>query len=179
MVTELDKLKRAKEYMQKLAKGVDPLTDTALPADTALNNDRLSRCFAYVADVLQKAVDNGVRTSGWQKPFSVAADELKRVVLSDQSVSISVFVKAVNDAVGNDGMKKLNHTTLTKWLVDEGFLRVVQDGDNKTHKELTEKSAGIGMSSEVRDGQSGAYTMDLYNRQAQQFLLDNLLSIVS
>ncbi len=179
MVTELDKLKRAKEYMQKLAKGVDPLTDTALPADTALNNDRLSRCFAYVADVLQKAIDNGGRTSGWQKPFSVTADELKRVVLSDQSVSISVIVKAVNDAVGDPRRKKLTHTTLLKWLVDEGFLRVVQDGDNKTHKELTEKSAGIGMSSEVRDGQGGAYTIILYNRQAQQCLLDNLLSIVS
>lgn len=179
MVTELDKLKRARTYLQKLAKGVDPLTDTALPADTALNNDRLSRCFVYVAEVLQNVIDNGGRTSGWQKPFAVTADELKRVVLSDQPVSISAFVKAVNDAVGNDGMKKLTHTTLTKWLVEEGFLRVVKDDENKTHKELTEKSAGIGMSSEVRDGQSGAYTMILYNRQAQQFLLDNLLSIVS
>ncbi len=179
MVTELDKLKRAKEYMHKLAEGIDPITDTKLPADTVLNNDRLSRCFAYVADVLQKAIDSGGRTSGWQKPFSVTADELKKVALANEPVSISVFVKAVNDAAGDAGRKKLTHTTLTKWLVDEGFLRVVQDGDNKTHKELTEKSAGIGMSSEVRDGQSGAYTIILYNRQAQQFLLDNLLSIVS
>lgn len=179
MVTEIDKLKRAKEYLQKLAEGIDPITDSELPDDTALNNVRLSRCFFYVAEVLQKVIDNGGRISGWQKPFAVTADELKRVVLSDQPVSISVFVKAVNDAVGNDGMKKLTHTTLTKWLVDEGFLRVVKDDESKTHKELTEKSAGIGMSSEVRDGQSGAYTIILYNRQAQQFLLDHSLSILS
>jgi hypothetical protein len=90
-----------------------------------------------------------------------------------------VFVKAVNDAINDAQRKKLTHTTLTKWLVEEGFLRVIQDDDNKTHKELTEKSAGIGMTSEVRDGQNGSYTIILYNRQAQQFLLDNLLSIVS
>jgi hypothetical protein len=179
MITEVDKLKRAKEYLQKLAEGIDPITDTALPDDTALNNERLSRCFAYVAEVLQKVIDNDGRTSGWQKPFFITADDVKRVTLTDQPVSISIFVKAVNDAVGDTGRKKLTHTTLTKWLVEKGFLRVVQDGDNKTHKELTEKSAGIGLSSEVRNGQSGAYTAILYSMQAQQFLLDHLLSIVS
>jgi len=179
MVTEIDKLKRAKEYMHMLAEGIDPITDTKLPADTVLNNARLSRCFAYVAEVLQKVIDNGGRTSGWQKPFFITADEIKRVTLTDQPVSISAFVKAVNDAVGDAGRKKLTHTILTKWLVEIGYLRVVQDADNKTHKELTEKSAEIGISSELRNGQSGAYTAILYSRQAQQFLLDHLLSIVS
>ena len=101
MVTEIDKLKRAKEYLQKLSEGIDPITDTALPADTALNNVRLSRCFTYVAEVLQKVIDSGGKGLGWQRPFFVTAEEIKRVRLSDQPIPISAFVQAVNDAVGD------------------------------------------------------------------------------
>lgn len=56
---ETDKLKRARMYMEKLAKRVDPITDTQLPSDTVLNNVRLSRCFTYVAGVLGKLIDAG------------------------------------------------------------------------------------------------------------------------
>lgn len=56
---EMDKLKRARMYMEKLAEGIDPITDTELPSDSVLNNVRLSRCFAYVARVLGRLVDTG------------------------------------------------------------------------------------------------------------------------
>jgi hypothetical protein len=49
MITELDKQKRAKEYLDKLAEGIDPLTHEPLPQDTVLNNVRLARCFFYVS----------------------------------------------------------------------------------------------------------------------------------
>ncbi len=178
MITELDKLKRAKEYMIKLADGVDPIGGQQLPDDTVLNNERLSRCFAYVAEILQKVIDSGGKGLGWQRPFFITAEEIKRVRLSDQPVPISAFVQAVNEAVGDLGRKNLAHSTVTKWLADQGYLRVVQDADRKTHKELTGKSAEIGISSEERTGQSGTYAAILYDRRAQQFILDNLLSIV-
>ena len=47
-MTELEKLHKAKLYMDKLANGTDPITGADLPDDTALNNVRLSRCFFYV-----------------------------------------------------------------------------------------------------------------------------------
>lgn len=56
---EMDKLKRARMYMEKLAEGIDPITDMELPSDTVLNNVRLSRCFCYVAGVLGKLIDAG------------------------------------------------------------------------------------------------------------------------
>ena len=178
MITEVDKLKRAKEYMQKLAEGTDPITDTKLPVDTALNNPRLSRCFSYVTEVLQKVIDSGGKGLGYQRPFFITEDEIKRVKLSDQPIPISAFVQAVNDAVGDLGRKNLSHITITKWLAGQGYLRVVQDEDNKTHKALTEKSAEIGISSEERTNQSGTYMAILYDRHAQQLLLNNLLAML-
>jgi hypothetical protein len=43
--------------MDKLANGIDPITDAELPGDSALNNIRLSRCFFFVSDVLRRAIE--------------------------------------------------------------------------------------------------------------------------
>lgn len=51
-MTELEIMQRAKQYMKKLAKGIDPITNMKVPDDSALNNVRLSRCFLYVAGIL-------------------------------------------------------------------------------------------------------------------------------
>ncbi len=37
-MTEAEKLQRAKLYMDKLANGIDPITDTEIPGDSILNN---------------------------------------------------------------------------------------------------------------------------------------------
>ncbi len=58
MATELEMLERAKVYMEKLANGIDPISDTDARDDDCINNVRLSRCFFYVADVLGKVIDN-------------------------------------------------------------------------------------------------------------------------
>lgn len=59
MITELDKLNRAKEYLDKLAEGQDPFTGEELFNDKVLNNVRLSRCFFYVSGVLSPIIANG------------------------------------------------------------------------------------------------------------------------
>lgn len=41
-MTELEILQRAKMYMDKLAQGVDPITDREMEDDTVLNNVRLT-----------------------------------------------------------------------------------------------------------------------------------------
>ena len=48
-MTDLETIKRAKLYMEKLANGIDPITDKEAPEDDIINNVRLSRCFFYVS----------------------------------------------------------------------------------------------------------------------------------
>ena len=38
-MTELEKIKRAKMYIEKLSNGIDPITNNKLPDDTVLNNE--------------------------------------------------------------------------------------------------------------------------------------------
>ena len=52
-MTELEKIERAKMYMDKLANGIDPISGSEIPDDDIINNVRLSRCFFFVSDVLR------------------------------------------------------------------------------------------------------------------------------
>ena len=58
-MTELETLKRAKMYVDKLANGVNPLNDEHVKDDDVINNVRISRCLFYVSSVLSKVIDNG------------------------------------------------------------------------------------------------------------------------
>ena len=58
-MTELETLKRAKMYMDKLAQGIDPITDTEIDGDSCLNNVRLARCFFYISGVLDRLIARG------------------------------------------------------------------------------------------------------------------------
>lgn len=180
MVTELDKLRRAKEYLEKLAEGLDPITGEELPQDTALNNIRLSRCFFYVSGVLGQVIANGgwIGKPGAQEPFYITDEELARVNVSDTPVSVSALVKAVNDAVADPGRKKLAVITVTSWLAKEGYLKTQETEPGKHKKVLTDKSASIGMSSELREGTRGTYEIMLYDKKAQRFLIDNIPNIL-
>ena len=68
-MTELEKIERAKMYMDKLANGINPIDDTMAPDDDLINNVRLSRCFFFVSDVLRQVIENGgTKTAVNKKP---------------------------------------------------------------------------------------------------------------
>lgn len=56
-MTELETMQRAKQYIHKLANGIDPLTDRPLPHDTVLHQVRISRCFFYVETLIDRAIE--------------------------------------------------------------------------------------------------------------------------
>ena len=59
MPTELEIMKHAKEYIDKLANGIDPFSDKPVPDGDIINNVKLSRCFFYISGILEKVIENG------------------------------------------------------------------------------------------------------------------------
>ena len=66
-MTELEIMQRAKMYMEKLAQGIDPISDQEIPEDSVLNNVRLARCFFYVSGVLDQVIANGGKVASSPK----------------------------------------------------------------------------------------------------------------
>ncbi len=181
-MTELEKLKRAKMYLDKLANGIDPLTDTEVPEDNALNNVRLSRCFFYVSDVLRQVIDNG----GCVKPvmpsakadYELSPDCRSSLTFSDEPLQISRFVEQLNSCVDVGQMKKLTATVVTDWLLDKGFLEQVELEDGRKNRQPTPLGHKIGLSDEMRTGQRGTYKAVFYNEEAQRFVVNHLDEIL-
>ena len=84
-MTELEIMQRAKMYMDKLAQGIDPISDQEMPEDSVLNNVRLARCFFYVSGVLDQVIANGGNVKKTpKKDFYVTEEELRRIAVSQE-----------------------------------------------------------------------------------------------
>lgn len=180
-MTELEIMQRAKMYMDKLAQGIDPITDREVPEDSVLNNVRLVRCFFYVSDILKQVIDNGGEVSKkvYVRNFSITPEQLSRVRILQTPVRITQLADAINQAVDDPEMKKISVIAITNWLLAKGFLEKQLTADGKTQRIPTEAGTQIGLSTQIRHSDRGEYLAVLYDAQAQQFVLDNLFAILS
>lgn len=182
-MTELEKMRQAKSYMDKLADGIDPITGAEMPENSVLNNVRLSRCFFFVSDILRQAIDNGGRVGAVKSvkrdDFSLSEETMRSFPFSGQPVSISAFASVINGLIDVDSMKKLTTTVITGWLLDKGFLELREYPDGKKTRQPTKQGEYIGLSTELRDGKYGEYRVVLYNEDAQRFVIDNLDAMLS
>lgn len=180
-MTELETMQRAKMYMDKLAQGIDPITNQEIPQDSTLNNVRLARCFFYVSDVLGQVIANGGVIGGKPKlqPFAIDMEQLSRVQISQEPVRVTQLVDLIAAAVDNPQMKKLSTTVITNWLLEKGFLEKQTTPDGKSRRVPTQNGLLLGLFTQTRQGQYGEYQAVFYNAQAQQFVLDNLAAILA
>ena len=75
-------------------------------------------------------------------------------------------------------LEKIEYTK-SLWLVDIGMLKVIENSEGKKKKYPTEIRESIGISTETRKGMYREYIVVVYNREAQQFVNDNLNSVIS
>ena len=100
-MTELEIMQHAKDYVDKLAQGIDPLTGQEVPENDVINNVRISRCLFYVSDVLRQVIENGgiqVKTvkNSEKMPFSLSFEERGCYPFGDWPVTVSVIAQKAN-----------------------------------------------------------------------------------
>lgn len=180
-MTEQETMQRAKMYMDKLAQGIDPLTNQEVHDDSVLNNVRLARCFFYVSNVLGQVIANGGVIGGKPKldPFVINMDQIAKVRISQEPVRVTQLVDMISEVVNNPGMRKLKTTAITDWLMEKGFLEKQTNPDGKSRRVPTQNGLMIGLSTQTRQGQYGEYQAVFYNADAQQFVLDNLSAMLT
>lgn len=184
-MTELEKIERAKTYMDKLANGMNPIDDTMAPDEDIINNVRLSRCFFFVSDVLRQIIENGGITSSVvgkkikKLPLSIPFDKRSQFDYSEKPISVSEIAKRVNALVNTENMKKLTYSGILSWLTEIGMMEWALTSDGKRTKHPTPIGKENGISIEDRIGNKGPYQVIVYNSQAQHFIVDNLDAILA
>ena len=176
-MTELETLERAKMYMEKLANGINPIDGSVIPDEDVVNNVRLSRCFFYVADVLRQVIDNGgvaAQKKAKKEPFAFPVEKRNDFAFSDAPLTISEIVKNINELLADENMTKLTTPMVTDWLVSINILFNEMNAEGKTVKRPSPQGLPLGVGVDNRTSLNGPYSVVVYDREAQHFIIDNL-----
>lgn len=126
-------LKHAKVYIDKMASGINPLTDEAVKEDDLLNNIRIARCLFYVSSVLADVLTNSRSNSKKinKIPFYLEEEIVQKYDYSDEYLSISKIVSQINRLKQNDNMSNLKATDVCLWLLNIGLLKEIESNGKK------------------------------------------------
>lgn len=180
-MTELETLERAKLYMEKLARGINPIDGSIIPDGDIVNNVRISRCFFYVADVLGRVIHNGGVTAPKKQKkaaFCLSAEKRGDFEFSAAAIPVSEIAKRINALIDSESMSTLSYNAIRDWLISLGMLEEVQDSNGKSVKHPTAQGRSMGILLEERMGSGGTYFVVIYTLDAQRFIIDNLDAII-
>ena len=184
-MTELEKIERARMYMDKLANGIDPIDDSAIPDGDVIHNVRLSRCFFFVSDVLRQVIENGgIKPAAERKrpkklPLEIPFEQRSRFPFSEVLVTASEIAKRVNPLTESDAMKKLTYADILAWLTEIGMMEWAPAPGGKRTKRPTAVGEENGVSVEQRTSSNGDYQVVVYSEAAQHVIIDNLDAILA
>ena len=183
-MADVERILKAKIYIDKLANGIDPITNKAIPMDSTVNNIHVSRCLFYVSSVLSQLIENDKDLKGKHKrvkkqPFHVTEEMKNEFYFIKIPISISNIMEMINSTADLNTIKRLPSTAVTGFLIDRGFLYINLDENGKKRKLPTEKGNRLGISTEIRQGMYGEYKIVLYDEFAQRYIIDNLDEIIN
>lgn len=181
-MTELEKIAYAKMFIDKLANGINPIDNQPVAENDVVNNVRLTRCFFYVSDVLRQVIENGgtdVVKKKTKAPFNITWEQLSNYHYSTSPISISEIARRINELIDTERMKKVTYKQLTTWLLSIGVLAEQTDESGKTSKYPTSDGEQLGISLVLRQSLRGEYKVVVYNKDAQSFILNHLISMIS
>lgn len=135
-----------------------------------------------MSDILRQVIDNNgviknVETS--KKTFFLSADSLSKYSFSDNPISASEIVKRLNDLADLNLCRKLKYSDIANWLISIGALEVIKLENGKSTKMPTMQGEALGISIESRRSIKGEYVVVVYNKNAQQFIIDNIAAIIN
>lgn len=177
---DLQKLITLIETASRLAEGQDPASGTPLPEDSALNDPELIRCMFFIREILQAVKRNGgiVGEKAQKKGFPM---ECLANFVYEEDKPITRLMAQIKDLAEDPDVKGISTKTVTDWLKNKGYLE--EETDRYTGKKssaVTPAGNDFGLYEEQRMSYYGrAYTVVLYNRFAQEFLVRNMEAIVN
>lgn len=197
MASENAIIERAETYLRKLSCGVNPLTDEILPEGDCCRQERISKCLAYVASLLQQQLDHEQvapvsnpqleRKPKQQKQpkqerqkLALDAEAISHYRFFDYPVSISRVVRNINELIPpKSNMNHLLYADVANFLVQEGVLSRQATADGKEANLPTALGESYGFEKGESDlrGHHNIYTQCW--QQAQQYILDNIQKCIA
>ena len=187
-MTELEKIEYAKSFIDKLAKGINPLDDTPIPENDVANNVHLAKCFFYVSSILQKAIEQERRKIPEEKrstrsPFSITAEQLQDFEYSSRPISVSVMGKKINWLVREEieagEIEKFSYRKINYWLRAIGMIEWREWKNGKSKRFPTPEGEAIGLVLKIWNNYGRSAPVIYLSEEAQHFIIDNIEAVMA
>ncbi len=186
-MTDIDKLKSAKYFVDSLANGRNPFSQEELPDEDVVNDVRAARWFFYLSGVLDEVIQNGGVTASTATVGGCTAkcdyyltDEMRASFRFSQTpLLISEISKRIVEIGPKEKVKKFPRSNITKWLVSIGLIEEIPLKSGKMGKIPSALGEEIGITKELRIANEYYYYILLYNENAQHFIIDNIDAVLA
>jgi len=178
-MTDLEIMQRAKMYIDKMANGINPITNEYVSPNDTINNVRVSRCLFYVSDVLRQVIENDGKVSKERKrsnqDFYITDEQKNLLSVIKEYCTVSEIANSINEITKENNTKTMPAVWINDWLMSIDMLQTSEGS-----KRPTEKGNQLGITTEPRYSvQHGNYIVNLFSESAQQFIFDNIDAIIA
>lgn len=180
---KLQKLQKAKFYLEMLACSMDPTTQEFIESEV-LQKRKVKDVLMYVSSVLEELIENKGEVVNISKPISFQVSRLNKyaIALSNEPIQLSNLMARINKQVDTKTMRKLGASKISKWLIEQGYLVNEKVSVVKEISQLTitnnAESFGIVMDNQVDERTGEIKPCLLLTRKAQEYIVDNLETIL-
>ncbi len=173
---EIKRLQHAKMYIDYLANGVDPVSNTDADANT-LQNEQIIACFRYVSNILARNIyeaENSTKRSN--AVFFITEEQCAKLNVYPYNCKVSELANEINRVTVNNGTKKMSATWINNWLESEGYLCK----SDLRSRIATDKGKQLGITSEYRKRDNeNEYYINFFTEQAQKFIYEHISKIIT
>ena len=183
-MTEAEKIRYAREFLDTLARGVDPTDGSEIPSGDVARKERIVGCFNYISGILRRIEENGGAVAPREKrsrrgSFYLTDEEKKRIEITKAPAAISEISRHLNNLVEHRGGVRISHNTIGKWLVSQGLLREIHTESGKMTRIPTDFGIEKGIFTQTMYGPTGEYKQVLYSSEAQRLIYENIEAIAA
>ena len=175
MENAINKLQWAKMFMDYLANGVDPVSNTDANADT-LHNEEIRSCFRYISDILSRDIYEAESNIRKGNVFYITDEQFAELKTYSYNCKVSELAIEINRVTVENNTKKFSATWINDWLESEGYLCK----SDLRSRITTDKGKQLGITSEYRKRDNGnEYYINFFTEQAQRFIYDHIRAIIA
>ena len=178
---DINNLQQAKECLEKLAAGIDPLTDEAIGENNVLCNKNVISCLSLAAEALESQIqelDGRAARDKKQgrKAFFITESQFRKLSLNNGECKVSDIAKEINRVTEENGTNTMQAVWINNWLESVGLLFRNNDGN----RVATDDGNEIGIKTVVEHTANvpDNYT-NYYSLHAQTYIYDHLRDILA
>ena len=147
-----------------------PTTNSEFLTVSGVGQNKLDK----YGEAFMQVIDKYKPTKKGKLPFAITREQLDGFQYSDEPISVSVITYRINALVTDENRKKLRATEITDWLISINMLEMVEIS-GRQYKYPAKTGEALGLTVERRENKVGElYDVVVYNRAAQEFIINNL-----